>query len=223
MSGTDSGLQGYLVVKVLEAAGQNGDDDQVWDESVRDVFVKIEIRGQKNRPVKKQTSVSRVSGGTVSWDEQLALEHYGGSGELRILLCQPKPKKEGEKASSIVLAACGIYMKDILEAVPIDKYFELFKPQEGADGGFIRISMNYLKPDQYRASNNDLLRENKKKGGIIPKLFMGALLIAGGAYAAKMIQESKDKGNNGDTKQKKGALSFGNSSNNGTSKNSNKK
>lgn len=208
---------------MLEAAGQNGDDDQVWDESVRDVFVKIEIRGQKNRPVKKQTSVSRVSGGTVSWDEQLALEHYGGSGELRILLCQPKPKKEGEKASSIVLAACGIYMKDILEAVPIDKYFELFKPQEGADGGFIRISMNYLKPDQYRASNNDLLRENKKKGGIIPKLFMGALLIAGGAYAAKMIQESKDKGNNGDTKQKKGALSFGNSSNNGTSKNSNKK
>ena len=77
-------------------------------------------------------------------------EHYEGSGELRILLCQPKPKKHGEKASSAVLAACGIYMKDILEAVPIDKYFELFKPGEGADGGFIRISMNYLKPDQVR-------------------------------------------------------------------------
>ena len=77
-------------------------------------------------------------------------EHYEGSGELRILLCQPKPKKQGEKASSIVLAACGIYMKDILEAVPIDKYFELFKPGEGADGGFIRISMNYLRPDQVR-------------------------------------------------------------------------
>lgn len=223
MSGTESGLQGYLVVKVLEAAGQNGDDDQVWDETVRDVFVKIEIRGQQNRPVKKQTSVSRVSGGTVSWDEQLALEHYGGSGELRILLCQPKPKKEGEKASSVVLAACGIYMKDILEAVPIDKYFELFKPQEGADGGFIRISMNYLKPDQYRASNIHSLKKKTSRGGLIPKLFMGAILIAGGAYAAKMIQESKDKANDGNTKQKKGALSFGNSANNGTSKNSNKK
>ena len=41
-------------------------------------------------------------------------------------------------------------MKDILEAVPIDKYFELFKPGEGAEGGFIRVSMNYLYPDQVR-------------------------------------------------------------------------
>jgi len=33
-------IQGYLVVKVLEAAGQNGDDVPVWDDTVRDVFVK---------------------------------------------------------------------------------------------------------------------------------------------------------------------------------------
>lgn len=36
-------------------------------------------------------------------------------------------------------------MSDILEAVPIDKYFELFKPNAGGEGGFIRISMNYVK------------------------------------------------------------------------------
>ena len=217
MSATESGLQGYLVVKVLEAAGQNGDDLQVWDETVRDVFVKIEIRGQQNRPIKKQTSLARVNGGTVSWEEQLALEHYGGSGELRILLCQPKKRQEGEKPSSIVLAACGIYMKDILEAVPIDKYFELFKPQEGKDGGFIRISMNYLKPDKYRASNINASNKKSKKGSIIPKLFLGAILIAGGAYAAKMIQESKDKSND-DAKQKKGALPFGGTSKNNSTK-----
>lgn len=41
-------------------------------------------------------------------------------------------------------------MRDILDAVPIDKYFELFKPGEGSEGGFIRISMNYLLPDQVR-------------------------------------------------------------------------
>lgn len=70
-----------------------------------------------------------------------------GSGELRILLCRPKPA--GERGSSI-LAACGIYVRDILDAVPIDKYFELFKPGEGSEGGFIRISMNYLLPDQVR-------------------------------------------------------------------------
>ena len=44
-------------------------------------------------------------------------------------------------------------MRDILEAVPIDKYFELFKPGEGLEGGFIRISMNYLRPDQVRNVN----------------------------------------------------------------------
>lgn len=41
---SESKLQGYLVVKVLEAAGQNGDDDQVWDESVRNVFAKSTCR-----------------------------------------------------------------------------------------------------------------------------------------------------------------------------------
>lgn len=37
----------------------------------------------------------------------------------------------------------GIYVDDILEAVPIDKYFELFKPKNGGDGGFIRVAMNF--------------------------------------------------------------------------------
>lgn len=34
-------------------------------------------------------------------------------------------------------------MNDILEAVPIDKYFELFKPNAGGEGGFVRISMDF--------------------------------------------------------------------------------
>lgn len=34
-------------------------------------------------------------------------------------------------------------MDDILEAVPIDKYFELFKPKNGGEGGFIRVAMNF--------------------------------------------------------------------------------
>jgi hypothetical protein len=39
----------------------------------------------------------------------------------------------------------GIFVSDILEAVPIDKYFELFKPNAGGEGGFIRISMTFVK------------------------------------------------------------------------------
>ena len=149
----------------------------------------------------------------MTWEEQLALEHYEGSGELRILLCQPKPKQAGEKASSVVLAACGIYMKDILEAVPIDKYFELFKPGEGADGGFIRISMNYLRPDQVRNPDSLLGRKSTKKGGLLPKLLMGAILIGGGAFAAKMIQESRDadKDKNDAQKDSKKSGIFGSS------------
>jgi len=54
-------------------------------------------------------------------------------------------------------------MRDILEAVPIDKYFELFKPGEGAEGGFIRISMNYLRPDQVRNPNGLLAGSKGKK------------------------------------------------------------
>ncbi len=189
-------LQGYLVVKVLEAAGQNGDDETVWDESVKEAFVKLEIRGPKARPVKKQTSTSRVSGGVVTWEEQLALEHYEGSGELRILLCQPKKKAPGEKPSSVVLAACGIYVKDILEAVPIDKYFELYKPGEGADGGFIRISMNYLKPDQVRNPDSLLGKKSSRKGGMGMKLLLGALVLGGGLLMAKQMGE-KEGGKNG--------------------------
>lgn len=48
-----------------------------------------------------------------------------GADELRLILCR---KERNESSSSSVIAACGIYMTDILEAVPIDKYFELFKP-----------------------------------------------------------------------------------------------
>lgn len=39
----------------------------------------------------------------------------------------------------------GIFVNDIMDAVPIDKYFELFKPGAGGEGGFIRISMDFVK------------------------------------------------------------------------------
>ena len=37
-----------------------------------------------------------------------------------------------------------------MDAVPIDKYFELFKPGAGGEGGFIRISMDFVKTLQDR-------------------------------------------------------------------------
>ena len=46
----------------------------------------------------------------------------------------------------------GIFVNDILEAVPIDKYFELFKPNAGGDGGYIRISMDFIRDGQQRGA-----------------------------------------------------------------------
>ncbi len=52
----------------------------------------------------------------------------------------------------------GIFVNDIMDAVPIDKYFELFKPGAGGEGGFIRISMDFVKTLQDRVP---------KTGGLI--------------------------------------------------------
>ncbi|KAK9861246.1 hypothetical protein WJX84_008742 [Apatococcus fuscideae] len=57
------------------------------------------------------------------------------------MLC--REKRTESRTSTSVVAACGIFIEDILNAVPIDKYFELFKPGAAGPGGFIRISMNF--------------------------------------------------------------------------------
>lgn len=148
--------------------------------------------------MRKQTTLSRVQDAVVNWDEQLALEHLDGATELRILLC--RPKNSGDRSSSIV-AACGIYMRDIMEAVPIDKYFELFKPGHGAEGGFIRIYMNYLRPDQVR--NPSSLLSDKKGIGFIPKLLLSAAVLAGGAVAVKAYQDKKQSSDEKNDEKKK--------------------
>ena len=56
-------------------------------------------------------------------------------------------------------------MNDILDAVPIDKYFELFKPGAGGEGGYIRISINFV---------NDLKDLEKPAGAL--SLLASALL-----------------------------------------------
>lgn len=131
---------GHLVVTVHESSGKNKDDADVWDPSFTEGFVKVEIRGGP-RNVKVLSSIKRVHANTISWNEELTLDVLGGANELRLMLC--REKKHGARVGTSVVAACGIFVADILEAVPIDKYFELFKPGAGGDGGFIRIGMNY--------------------------------------------------------------------------------
>eukprot|EP00210_Caulerpa_lentillifera_P008656 g8255.t1 len=59
------------------------------------------------------------------------------------MLCKEKLSLTSNRQSATVIAACGIYVQDILQAVPIDKAFELFKPgeQEPNLGGYIRVTL----------------------------------------------------------------------------------
>ena len=50
-----------------------------------------------------------------------------------------------------MVTACGIFVKDILDAVPIDKYFEMFKPGTGQEGGFVRLKMSILSEEEMSA------------------------------------------------------------------------
>lgn len=69
--------------------------------------------------------------------------------ELRLLLCR-KAQKEGKERVTVV-TACGIFVNDILEAAPIDKYFEMFKPGSGDEGGYVRLKMQMISDDELRA------------------------------------------------------------------------
>lgn len=49
------------------------------------------------------------------------------------MLTSPKPSRV--QSGTSIVAACGIYMRDILDAVPIDKYFEVRGGVTDPDGG----------------------------------------------------------------------------------------
>lgn len=140
-------IRGYLTLRVEEASGKTQKDQLIWDTTPAgglpfEAFVKVELRGGV-RNVKAQTHKQSLVDDTVTWQEDLKLEVLDGSKELRLMLCREK-YNNGKKGTAVI-AACGIFVDDILDAVPIDKYFELFKPNAGGEGGFIRISMNYVK------------------------------------------------------------------------------
>ena len=57
--------------------------------------------------------------------------------------------------SSISEGLAGIFVDDILDAVPIDKWFEMFKPGAAGEGGFIRVYMSFSEdmPSEPRQSS----------------------------------------------------------------------
>lgn len=72
--------------------------------------------------------------------------------ELRLLLCR-KTNKDGKERVTVV-TACGIFVNDILEAAPIDKYFEMFKPGSGDEGGYVRLKMQMISEEELKAKQS---------------------------------------------------------------------
>ncbi|CAK0746273.1 hypothetical protein CVIRNUC_001679 [Coccomyxa viridis] len=210
-------VKGHLIITVAEASGKNKDDQLVWDPNFVEGFVKVEIRGEKGIKVKVQSTPKRVLANSINWQEELILDVLENANELRIMLC--REKRSGTRTGTSVIAACGIFVNDIMDAVPIDKYFELFKPGQGGEGGFIRIGMDYVKslkdkdgkagdakaqPLGYKPAlsfkgytpDNGAKREKannsgKKKGGRILKVVVGAAVLAGAAFGALKLAENK--------------------------------
>ncbi|KAK9801424.1 hypothetical protein WJX73_010718 [Symbiochloris irregularis] len=134
--------RGQLLLKIIDASGEGKDKGNLWESNFSQGFVKVEIRGG-SRTVKAQSTQKRVEGTALRWDEDLSLNVLEDAKELRLMLCRERKSQSTGKISAVVMAACGIYVREILENVPIDKHFELFKPQSGAAGGSIHIHAEY--------------------------------------------------------------------------------
>eukprot|EP00878_Enallax_costatus_P000516 GHUV01000611.1.p1 GENE.GHUV01000611.1~~GHUV01000611.1.p1 ORF type:complete len:227 (+),score=54.57 GHUV01000611.1:166-846(+) len=205
---------GYLVITAIEASGKNKDENYVWDTSDFEGYVKVELRGGA-RNVKVATKKAKVQRTAMLWNETMTLEVLDGANELRVMLCRDKVVQSGSgtKRGTSVIAACGIFVSDILDAVPIDKYFELFKPSAGGEGGFIRLGLDFVKdpsdlPQRTRESVPNGLPSaggaaqesgaRKRKGGgkawKIPLVLLSlAAAAAGGYFGWQYYEQNKDK------------------------------
>ena len=164
----------------------------VWDQDNFSAFVKVEVRGGA-RSVKQKTQLARAKDARIVWSKPLRLEVLHGAKELRIIACRTSPN--GQRSETTVVAACGLFIKDVLSYVPIDKYFELFKPHHGGEGGFVRVKLNFtdaLAADR-EATEAELEAAPRKKGGLkgLLKLGMFAGAIAGAVVGLKRLQSNR--------------------------------
>lgn len=98
-------------------------------------------------------------------------------------------------------------MSDILDAVPIDKHFELFKPGAGGDGGYIRLSLDFgAEPPQFGGYATDGGRGSGKGGrlraaaGLLAKAALAGAVAAGAVYGKRWYDRRRGEQGGGGKK-----------------------
>ena len=97
-------------------------------------------------------------------------------------------------ANFLMVALNMLCAQDILEAAPVDKFFELYKPGGGSAGGFIRVAISFLEPDQVRGLANPGIEANrgqKKSSGA--GLLVGLGVMVAGAVLFAFLKGHKAK------------------------------
>lgn len=106
-----------------------------------DAYVKVEMRGQDGL-VKARTAAGKwMDDGSLKFDETLRLPIPAGAEEIRLKVC--KDKKRVFLSGSNVISNAGIYLRDLLRFVPIEKEFGLFRPTDKTPGGSIKMFFDY--------------------------------------------------------------------------------
>lgn len=131
-----------LQVKVLTASGKV-DGASVWEKGDFEAYVKVEMRGTEETSKARTTAVKNADGHLL-FNEVLNLSVPAGAEEVRLKICKERKTIFGVGGNS-VMANAGIYLRDLLRFVPIEKQFNLFKPSDKNEGGSVRLFFDLVK------------------------------------------------------------------------------
>ncbi len=170
----------------------------------------VELKGQSGSVQKVNSSTSRIKDGVAVFNAAIDLEVKDGSEELRLLVCKKKP---GAANVAQVVAAAGIFVKDIMKMGSISKDFDLYKPGgDGNLGGKIALDMKFT-PSAAAAETGAAAPEGvEKKEGGVSKLgggggsapVLAVLVLAAAAGLAMVLGQQRGAGGDGGTAKKGG-------------------
>eukprot|EP00211_Chloroparvula_japonica_P015140 CAMPEP_0119133076 /NCGR_PEP_ID=MMETSP1310-20130426/12933_1 /TAXON_ID=464262 /ORGANISM="Genus nov. species nov., Strain RCC2339" /LENGTH=242 /DNA_ID=CAMNT_0007123751 /DNA_START=11 /DNA_END=740 /DNA_ORIENTATION=+ len=200
-------VMGRLQVLVKRAEGRTRTGGSGWADVPKgsELFVKVEMRGAPDTKAQKvNTNAVKVKDDKIVLNTQIDLNIVDGTEELRILVCK---KKEAAGNVATVIAAAGIYVRDITKMVgTISKDFDLFKPGGKGDlGGVVSLELKYFPHTEATAAATATAAETastskaaggekkQKKGGFgLVKLLLLAGVGAGAFFAVKDQKKGGD-------------------------------